>query len=289
MEFLVKFNFIHFIPPFEQELYQNSLLKNKRKISSQAHKSYRIEFFLENLIMMRIYISEKDEAVKDQDIKLAIIDNAIDHSVYNPIRHWKSCLEIDFDVFKATEYDFPEIRDYTHLILTGSEASILEREKWVEEEAKLINQAVDSGLSLLGSCYGHQLLAVVLAGSECVQRCAQPEIGWIPVHIKDGEDFLGKKGLAYSFSSHFDEVIDLPIDFQVLAYSEHCSVQAFRMIERPVWGLQIHPEMNVSEAQIYLKNRIEHKHEPVELFAQALKSKPKDSGLIRPIARKFLR
>ena len=225
--------------------------------------------------------------MKVQDIRLAIIDNAINHSVYNPIRHWKSCLEIDFDVYQATKYDFPEIRDYTHVILTGSEASILETEKWVEEESKIILQAVDKGLSILGSCYGHQLLAVVLAGPECVQRCAHPEIGWIPVQIKENDEFFGNKRLAYSFSSHFDEVIDLPENFQILAYSENCSIQAFRMKNEPVWGLQIHPEMSVSEAQIYLKNRVKHMHEPVELFAHALDSPPQDSGLVRPIIQKF--
>jgi len=225
--------------------------------------------------------------VKEQDIRLAIIDNAINHSVYNPIRHWKSCLEIDFDVYKATEYDFPEIQNYTHLILTGSEASILERETWVKEESKLIRQAVDRGLSVLGSCFGHQLLAVALAGPECVQRCAFPEIGWISVQINDNEEIFGKKRQAFSFSSHFDEVIDLPENFQIFAYSEHCSIQAFRMKNRPVLGLQIHPEMNVSEAQKYLKNRVRYKHAPVELFAQALESTPQDSGLIRPITEKF--
>ena len=225
--------------------------------------------------------------MKVQNIRLAIIDNAINHSVYNPIRHWKSCLEIDFDVYKATGYDFPEIRDYTHLILTGSEASILETEKWVEEESEIILQAVDKGLSILGSCYGHQLLAVALAGPECVQRCAHPEIGWIPVQIEENEEFFGKKRLAYSFSSHFDEVIGLPENFQILAYSEHCSIQAFRMKNTPVWGLQIHPEMSVSEAQIYLKNRVKYKHDPVELFMHALNSTPQDSGLIRPIIQKF--
>jgi GMP synthase-like glutamine amidotransferase len=190
-------------------------------------------------------------------------------------------------VYQATEYDFPEIRDYTHVILTGSEASILETEKWVEEESKIILQAVDKGLSILGSCYGHQLLAVALAGPECVQRCAHPEIGWIPVQIKENEEFFGKKRLAYSFSSHFDEVVDLPENFQILAYSKHCSIQAFRMKNEPVWGLQIHPEMSVSEAQIYLKNRVKQKHEPVELFAHALDSTPQDSGLIRSIIQKF--
>ncbi len=225
--------------------------------------------------------------MKKRDIKIAIIDNAIDHSIYNPIRHWESCLNGDFAVFRAVENHFPDPQDFTHLILTGSEASILEREPWVNGEIDLVKRAADRGLSLLGSCYGHQLLAVALAGPHHVQRCAQPEIGWIPIQISRNNDFLGKKRQAYAFSSHLDEVIDLPENFEVIASSENCAVQAFWVKYRPIWGLQIHPEMNVSEARKYLKNRVKHRHTPLRSFRQALHSEPRDSGLIRHITEKF--
>jgi len=224
---------------------------------------------------------------KKNDIKIAIVDNAIDHFIYNPIRHWKNCLNMDFSIFRATENNFPDLQDFTHLILTGSEASILEREQWVYEEIDLVKRAADMGLSLLGSCYGHQLLAVALTGPRHVKRCAHPEIGWIPIRIGRNNGFLGKSERAWAFSSHFDEVIDLPGNFQVIASSEHCAVQAFWIKDRPIWGLQIHPEMNISEAQRYLRNLVENKHPPLHLFRQALNSEPQDSGLIRHVVEKF--
>lgn len=220
--------------------------------------------------------------------RIAVIDNSLNHSIYNPIRHWKICLQRDFNVFTAVEMNFPDAKDFTQIILTGSEASILEREQWAVEEIRFIREAGDRNVALLGSCYGHQLIAVALAGDQCVRRSDHPEIGWISIDINGTDSFLGKKHRAYCFSSHLDEVFDLPDEFLILASSDHCSVQAFRMNNKPIWGLQVHPEINIIEAQKYLRSRILNKHEPLGLFQRALDSFPRDSGLIRAVIRNFI-
>ncbi len=219
--------------------------------------------------------------------RIAVIDNSLDNSVYNPVRHWKICLRREFDVFKATEKDFPDVKDFTHIILTGSEASILERKPWVAEEIRLVKEARERKVALLGSCYGHQLLAVALTDPQHVRRCAHPEIGWITIEITGRDGFLGEKRRAHCFSSHLDEVIDLPENFLILAASDYCPIQAFRMVDEPIWGLQIHPEINIIEAQKYLQSRVHNKHEPLELFQRALTSAPRDSTLILHVIKNF--
>ena len=117
-------------------------------------------------------------------MKVAFIDNSIDSSIYNPEEHWKPYFGVEWNSFRATKNRFPDLRKgYTHLILSGSEASIIEKENWVYEEIEVVQDAVEKGLSILGSCYGHQLLASALLGSSSVQRCVQPEVGWIPIQI----------------------------------------------------------------------------------------------------------
>jgi len=227
--------------------------------------------------------------MREKDVKVALIDNSIDTSIYNPQEHWKPYLRVEWDSFKATKSHFPDLNgDYTHLILTGSEASIIERENWVYEEIEVVQDAVEKGLSILGSCYGHQLLAFALLGSASVQRCAQPEVGWIPIQIKVENELLGKKRSAFSFSSHFDEVVNLSDAFLVLASSKDCQIQAFQLKKRPIWGIQIHPEINISNAQIFLKKLISLDLETKPFFEKALKSVPKGSGLIRRIVKSFL-
>jgi GMP synthase-like glutamine amidotransferase len=220
--------------------------------------------------------------------KIAIIDNSLDHAVYNPIRHWKSCLEMDFEVFKATDNEFPEIRDFTHMILTGSEASILQRERWATEEIDLVKSAAEKGVCLLGSCWGHQLLAVALAGPRHVRKCPEPEIGWISIAIHGNAPFLGEKRRAFCFSSHSDEVTDLPDEFCVLASTNRCQIQAFQYKNESIWGLQMHPEINIDEAKRYLERRVANKHDPLPLFQAAFDSQPKDSRIIFRALQNFL-
>lgn len=63
-----------------------------------------------------------------QAVKLALIDNSIDPDSYPPCAHWGEFLSVPFDSFRAGDGRLPDLGDgYTHLILTGSEASILER------------------------------------------------------------------------------------------------------------------------------------------------------------------
>jgi len=223
------------------------------------------------------------------ELKVAIVDNSVDSSVYDPIRHWTSYLEVTWEAFKATKHHFPDLKnEYTHIILTGSEASILERESWAYEEIELIHEGVERGIPILGSCYGHQLLAVALAGSSHVQRSPNPEIGWIPVRIKEDNQLLGEKDEVFSFSSHFDEVINLSEDFFVFADSDNCDIQGFKMKDRPVWGLQMHPEISIQEAQMFLRNLIALGLKTTPFFEKALNSNPNDSGLIHRIIKKFV-
>jgi len=228
--------------------------------------------------------------MEKREAKVAIIDNSIDSSIYSPVDHWQAYLDVEWHSFKATKSRFPDLkRGYTHIILTGSEASILDRESWVFEEIEVVQEAMEKGLSILGSCYGHQLLALALLGPTCVRRCAQPEVGWIPIKVEVENNLLGEKKIGHSFSVHFDEVTNLTYSFLTLASSRNCRVQAFQMKERPVWGLQIHPEIDVQRGRELLKKLISLKLETEPLFERALRSKPEDSGLIRKIIKGFLK
>lgn len=222
-------------------------------------------------------------------LKIAVIDNSIDHAIYNPIHHWSPHLKPGFDTFRAIEMSFPDPRSYTHLILTGSEATIVERESWAEAELEIIQEAAVRGLRILGSCYGHQLLAVALAGQEHVQRCAESEMGWIPIQITQDTDLLGPPREAFTFTLHFDEVIGLDGRFLTCSSTDRCPVQAFQLKGRPVWGLQAHPEISIPEGRRLLKNLIRlGDNDKSPLFEAALGRTPRDSGLIHQVVHRFL-
>ena len=228
-----------------------------------------------------------------EPIRVAILDNSIDPEVYQPVVHWTRWLPsaCPWEAFTARERRFPpDLRRFTHVILTGSEASILEPEPWVFEEAEIVEKAVGLGLSVLGSCWGHQLLACVLAGPESVGRCARPEIGWITVRMTAESGLLGPENeTADVFSSHFDEVRDPGKPFRILASSEDCAVQAMQFDGCPVWGLQGHPEVDIPTGLKFLGDLVDRGFKGREFLLKAIASVPRDSGLIRRIVPEFLR
>ena len=162
-----------------------------------------------------------------KDILVAIVDNSIAPSVYKPVEHWAAFLGVPFASFRAAEGRLPDLgKEFTHVILTGSEASILEREPWVGAEVEFVREALKTDIPILGSCYGHQLLALAMRGPAHVRRALRPEVGWFPIEIRTESGLLGEGGTVYAFSSHFDEVSELDGDFRVLASTPGCAVQA---------------------------------------------------------------
>ncbi len=227
--------------------------------------------------------------MNERSVRVAVVDNALDPAVYRPVAHWRRWLGAPVEAYVAREGRFPALADgFTHLILTGSEASVIERAPWAEAEAALVREAVDAGTAVLGSCWGHQLLAYALAGEACVRRAAEPEVGWIPIRVLRGGDLLGPAGTAWTFAVHFDEVTGLDARFDILAETESCRVQAFRLRGRPVWGIQPHPEIDPEEGRITLEAFLARGFRAPAAAEAALRAGPRDSGLIRTIVGTFL-
>lgn len=224
-------------------------------------------------------------------VRLAVIDNAIDPGFYRPVEHWAEFLPSSLPIraFRAPDGDLPEDpAAFSHLILTGSEASILERGPWAEAEAELVRRAFRAGVSILGSCYGHQLLAYALFGPDRIGRCPSREVGWRPIEILASGDLLGPAGTAYVFQHHRDEVRDLPPSCEVLARSADCGVQAFVVRGRRVWGLQMHPEIDIPTGRAFLEGLAARGADSRDLDLDALAQPPRDSGLISRIVSHFI-
>jgi GMP synthase-like glutamine amidotransferase len=225
-----------------------------------------------------------------EPIRVAIVDNSIDPTVYTPVTHWAGFLDAPWQAFRAPDGELPDLGSFSHFILTGSEASILDLQPWVADEIDFVKGAFEAGKDILGSCYGHQLLARALAGPAHVGRCREPEIGWIPVDIKPAAPFLGPPGPAHVFSLHFDEVRDLPADrFDILASTAVCPVQGFSVRGRNVRGFQIHPEIDIPMAEALLRAVVETHGRGWEACAEALGRPRLDSGLISRIVNAFIR
>ena len=225
-------------------------------------------------------------------LRVLILDGAIYTKVYRPTNDWRRLLgDIAFDsIHLPAGAKLPEIEHYTHLLITGSEASIIQPAPWFEVEAQAIRRAVDLGKPILASCFGHQMLVRTLAGSNWVGPSPMPELGWIEVRIVAQDELLDDlPNPFHTFAAHFDEVRpNLPPPWQILATNERCRVQAIRYGDRPIWGIQPHPEIRPEEARRLLKLTRVAVPAKAPLARKALAQTPKDDGVAAEIVRRFL-
>jgi GMP synthase (glutamine-hydrolysing) len=123
------------------------------------------------------------------------------------------------------------------LILSGGPASVYE-----PNAPKPDSRILELDLPILGLCYGHQIIAQMVGGK--VEPASQREYGIAYVTIDKPAGVL--KGLDEKekvWMSHGDTVFATPSEYEILAHTENCPVAAFRHKNKPIYGLQWHPEV----------------------------------------------
>jgi GMP synthase-like glutamine amidotransferase len=143
---------------------------------------------------------------------------------------------VDFHLGRAV----PDLDAAAGLIFMGGPMSANDDLPPLRRELDVIEKAISLGKPMLGVCLGSQLIAKALGA----RVFANPvkEIGWYPVHwTAAGSQALGFSSPETVFHWH-GETFELPPGAELLAYSDACRHQAYR-IGRNVYGLQFHLEV----------------------------------------------
>ena len=136
----------------------------------------------------------------------------------------------------------PALAEAAGLVFMGGPMSVTDDLPYLREEERLIQEAMARRVPVLGVCLGSQLIAHAL-GSRVYPNPVK-EIGWFPVRFTRAPraDRLFA-GLAEETVFHWHgETFDLPPDAELLASSDACRHQAFR-IGTNAYGLQFHLEV----------------------------------------------
>ena len=139
-------------------------------------------------------------------------------------------------------YDTPweeiERREPAALIFTGGPESAL------GADALGVDKRIwESGLPILGICYGLQLMARDLGGK--LEPLAHREYGPATLQVDARESpLLGAvPSESRVWMSHGDSVIEVPQGFRALAHTERCAVAAMGDERRRLYAVQFHPEV----------------------------------------------
>jgi GMP synthase (glutamine-hydrolysing) len=123
------------------------------------------------------------------------------------------------------------------------------------EGAPDIDPAVyDTGVPVLGICYGAQLVAQQLGGQ--VARTGVAEYGRTALQVTAGSALFGALPRAQDvWMSHADSIVAAPPGFRVTARTAAVPVAALEDADRRVYGVQFHPEVvHTARGQEILKH-----------------------------------
>ncbi len=126
------------------------------------------------------------------------------------------------------------------IIFTGGPASV-----YGEDSPKCDSEIFNLGIPVLGICYGMQLMTHTLNGK--VAKADKREYGTIDVSI-DNTSLLFKNFNPNNvfLMSHTDYVEVLPDGFKNIGSTPSCPNAAIENVERNLYGIQFHPEVNNS-------------------------------------------
>ncbi|XP_043711839.1 gamma-glutamyl peptidase 5-like isoform X1 [Telopea speciosissima] len=156
----------------------------------------------------------------------------------------------EWDLFRVFDGEFPDMDDlhkYHGFVISGSPCDAYGNELWILKLCFLLQTLDAMEKKVLGICFGHQVLCRALGG-----RVGKAYGGWDlglrKIRIVDdlplSSFFGGLEEIPPSltiFECHQDEVWEVPMGAEVIAFSEHTGVEMFVLGEH-ILGIQGHPE-----------------------------------------------
>ena len=151
-------------------------------------------------------------------------------------------IEVDYADLYQPGAATPDIGRYDALIFMGGPMSVNDDLPFLHQETDFIRQAIARRQPILGICLGSQLIARAMGAT--VRRNSAKEIGWYGLQFTPaaaGDRLFDELAQETVFHWH-GETFDLPPGAELLASSDLCRNQAFRVGEQ-VYGLQFHLEV----------------------------------------------
>jgi GMP synthase-like glutamine amidotransferase len=179
--------------------------------------------------------------------------------------------ELPFAIIELGSGEIPlPLEDFDTLVIMGGPMGVYEMDRYphLRIESRLIREAINRKMKILGVCLGAQMIAYCL-GSE-VYRGPQEEIGWHSIELTGDslKDPLMRKLAMHPRVGDFwrkfkvfhwhGDTFDLPLGAVLLARSELYKNQAFRYGDN-VYGFQFHLEITKDMLLEWFEDRPEIK------------------------------
>lgn len=178
-------------------------------------------------------------------MKISVLDASSDGMAYD---NFSRVLD-NTKRFDVKEQEFPE--EPEAVLVTGSRYAVYDDREWIRPLLEKIRE-FSHDVPVMGVCFGHQAVAEALGGE--VQNMGDYEIGYRQIRLGKSRIFNDMNSVEYPFSTHKDEVVELPDGFRKTAESDE-SIHGFEHEEEHIYGIQFHPEFDLESVKDIIRDK----------------------------------
>ena len=167
---------------------------------------------------------------------LLVVDNG---SVFTPsISKILLKNKIDFSIINFDQITSLDLTKFDAFILSGRRKN---EQKMNAINSEIINHVISEKKSLLGICYGAEILALTLGGT--IRKSQSVVKGIRTVNVKLSNSLCSHKDIQ-AYQSHSYEIAKLGTKLENFAISDTCQYEIIKHKTLPIFGTQFHPEMS---------------------------------------------
>jgi GMP synthase (glutamine-hydrolysing) len=134
------------------------------------------------------------------------------------------------------EIEISKLSKFNSFILSGRRSNDKEMNQL---NSKIIKMAISEKKSLLGICYGAEIMGLTLGGT--IRKTNSLQKGEQKIQVLQNNPLCTKE--INVFESHHFELAKLPTTISTIAKSQNCEHELIQYQEFNIFGTQFHPEM----------------------------------------------
>jgi len=238
----------------------------------------------EELRVLLFQIREKEEVRREEFDSFVRYSGLQQHQIQS------------INVFERPHFRHNLAEGYDAVFVGGaSAASVLEPDiyPFVNDLQDVLLDCLDHRMPVFASCFGFQLAAQALGG-KIIHDDDDHEMGSIPISLRPAaaQDliFHDTPSPFMAVSVHQERTLKTPPQTIELAYTAKCC-HAFKVIDRPFWAFQFHPEVDkqilITRLTIY-KSRYTRNNDHLDEVLRDAKETPESNILLRKFVDRVL-
>jgi GMP synthase (glutamine-hydrolysing) len=157
----------------------------------------------------------------------------------------------DFKTIPILDLKAEDILEIDGIIISGAPLLITEQD--MSSYIKQIDWIKTINIPVLGICFGHQLIGISFGAFASRMK---EDRDWQLIDVIEDSPLFDKLPSEFEMMEDHCETISIPAGFNLVAASDACVNEAMQHKEKPIFGLQFHPEISGNYGRIIFDNFI---------------------------------